>query len=200
MVFSTAQDNQPIVDVHVLQGERPMAEDNKTLGRFQLVGIPPAPRGVPQIEVSYDIDANGIVNVSARDLGTGRQQKIRIIASSGLTEEEIDRMVKEAEASRDQDRQRKEMANLTVAAEGLIWQTENTMSEYGSMVKEEDREDIQEDLEQLKSLLNTPGDTDYDTLKAAMDRLTGSAQRLAEAMYEDFDADAPDDDPEQPNT
>src|SRR5947207_7177933 len=124
MVFSTAQDNQPIVDVHVLQGERPMAADNKTLGRFQLVGIPPAPRGVPQIEVTFDIDANGIVHVSAKDLGTGKQQQIKIIASSGLSPAEIERMVKEAEMFSADDKAKKTIADLKNMADGLMYTTE----------------------------------------------------------------------------
>ncbi|MEQ9495853.1 MAG: molecular chaperone DnaK [Deltaproteobacteria bacterium] len=182
MVFSTAMDNQPIVDVHVLQGERPMAEDNKTLGRFQLVGIPPAPRGVPQIEVTFDIDANGIVHVSARDLGTGKKQQIKIIASSGLTEDEIDRMVKEAESSKTDDAKKKELADLRNMADGLLYTTEKSLEEYSSMLTEDDIEDIKEDLESVKSVYES---NDVEKIKAAIQRLEGSSHRIAEAMYQE---------------
>ena len=190
MVFSTAQDNQPIVDIHVLQGERPMAEDNKTLGRFQLVGIPPAPRGVPQIEVTFDIDANGIVHVSAKDLGTGKQQQIKILASSGLTEEEIERMVHEAEVSKGEDTSKKELADQRNMADGLIYTTEKSLEEYASMLSDEDIMDIREDLESLKNVYETQ---DLDKMRAAIQRLEGSSHRIAEAMYkealEEGDAD-----------
>ncbi len=182
MVFSTAQDNQPIVDVHVLQGERPMAEDNKTLGRFQLVGIPPAARGVPQIEVTFDIDANGIVQVSARDLGTGKQQQIKIIASSGLSEDDIDRMVKEAEQSKTEDAKKKELADQRNMADGLIYTTEKSLDEYQAMLNENDIADIREDLEALKRVYDSP---DLEKLRAAIQRLEGSSHRIAEAMYQE---------------
>ncbi len=182
MVFSTAQDNQPIVDVHVLQGERPMAEDNKTLGRFQLVGIPPAPRGVPQIEVTFDIDANGIVHVSARDLGTGKQQQIKIIASSGLTEDEIERMVGEAEDSRGDDAKKRELADERNMADGLIYTTEKSLDEYASMLTPDDIDDIKEDIESLRGVYET---ADLEKLRAARQRLEGSSHRIAEAMYQE---------------
>lgn len=182
MVFSTAQDNQPIVDVHVLQGERPMAEDNKTLGRFQLVGIPPAPRGVPQIEVTFDIDANGIVHVSARDLGTGKKQQIKIIASSGLTEEEIERMVGEAESSKSDDAKKKEIADLRNMADGLLYTTEKSLEEYSSMLTSDDIDDIKEDLEAVKAVYES---NDVEKIKAAIQRLEGSSHRIAEAMYQE---------------
>ena len=182
MVFSTAQDNQPIVDVHVLQGERPMAEDNKTLGRFQLVGIPPAPRGVPQIEVSFDIDANGIVHVGAKDLGTGKEQQIQIVASSGLTEEEIERMVSEADAAKADDIAKKELADIKNMADGLLYTTEKSLNEYGNMLTEEDVEEIQEDLESLKEVYESQ---DLERLKAAVQRLEDSSHRIAEAMYQE---------------
>ncbi len=182
MVFSTAQDNQPIVDVHVLQGERPMAEDNKTLGRFQLVGIPPAPRGVPQIEVSFDIDANGIVHVAARDLGTGKQQQIKIIASSGLTEDEIDRMVEEAEGSKGDDAKKRELADERNMADGLIYTTERSLEEYASVLTEDDIDDIKEDVESLRAVYET---ADLEKLRAARQRLEGSSHRIAEAMYQE---------------
>ncbi len=182
MVFSTAQDNQPLVSVHVLQGEREMAEDNKTLARFELVGIPPAPRGVPQIEVAFDIDANGIVHVSAKDLGTGKQQSIRIVASSGLSEEEIERMVKDAEEHASTDKQKKELADLRNNADGLIYTTEKSLEEFAEDLSPEDVQEIREDLDALKDLLEKP-DVQIDELQEALRRLEGSAYRIAEAMY-----------------
>jgi molecular chaperone DnaK len=179
-VFSTAVDNQPLVSVHALQGEREMAADNKTLGRFELVGIPPAPRGVPQIEVSFDIDANGIVHVSAKDLGTGKVQQIRITASSGLSEEEIQRMIKDAEAHVSEDKKKKELADLTNNAEGLIYTTEKSLEEYSSALKEDDLAEIRSDLEVLKAVL--PGG-DPAKIKEALQRLEGSAYRIADAIY-----------------
>jgi molecular chaperone DnaK len=179
-VFSTAVDNQPLVSVHALQGEREMAEDNKTLGRFELVGIPPAPRGVPQIEVTFDIDANGIVHVSAKDLGTGKQQQIRITASSGLSEDEIQRMVKDAEANRAGDKGKKELADLKNNAEGLIYTTEKSLEEYSSALKPEDLEEIKADLEALKGVL---AGGDRDQIKESLQRLEGSAYRIADAIY-----------------
>ncbi|HTP27828.1 MAG TPA: molecular chaperone DnaK, partial [Anaeromyxobacteraceae bacterium] len=152
-VFSTAVDNQPLVSVHVLQGEREMSCDNKTLGRFELVGIPPAPRGVPQIEVTFDIDANGIVHVSAKDLGTGKSQQIRITASSGLSESEIERMVKDAETNKEDDQRKKELADLRNNAEGLIYTTEKSLEEYAHVVTPQDVTEIQADVENLKGLM-----------------------------------------------
>jgi molecular chaperone DnaK len=179
-VFSTAVDNQPLVSIHVLQGERHMAVDNKTLGRFELVGIPPAPRGVPQIEVTFDIDANGIVHVSAKDLGTGKQQQIRITASSGLSEDEIQRMVRDAEAHKDVDKLKKELVDVRNNAEGLIYTTEKSLEEYGSALKPEEVDEIRADLEALKALL--AGD-DAAAIKDALTRLEGSAYRIADAIY-----------------
>jgi molecular chaperone DnaK len=187
MTFSTAQDNQPIVDVHVLQGERPMATDNKTLGRFQLVGIPPAPRGVPQIEVTFDIDANGIVHVSAKDLGTGKQQQIRIVASSGLSEQEIQRMVKEAEDKAEDDRKKKDLADLRNMADGLIYTTEKSLEEYASYLKPEEVKEIKDDLAALKRVYES---TDVEKIRAAVSRLEGSAHRIAEAMYAEASKEA----------
>ena len=181
-IFTTAADNQPIVDVHVLQGERPMAEDNKTLGRFQLVGIPPAPRGVPQIEVTFDIDANGIVHVSAKDLGTGKQQNIKIIASSGLNESEIERMVKEAENAKGDDVKKKQLADLRNMADGLMYTTEKSLEEYSSMLTPDDIQDIKEDLAGLKVIYDS---NDVEKIKAAIHRLEGSSHRIAEAMYKE---------------
>jgi molecular chaperone DnaK len=166
--------------VHVLQGERPMAGDNKTLGRFQLVGIPPAPRGVPQIEVTFDIDANGIVHVSAKDLGTGKVQQIKIIASSGLSEQEIDRMVKESEEKADEDRSKKEIADLRNMADGLVYTTEKALEEYTSYLKADDIKEIKDDLAALKRVYDG---TDVEKIRAAVVRLEGSSHRIAEAMY-----------------
>ncbi len=182
MVFSTAQDNQPLVSVHVLQGEREMASDNKTLARFELVGIPPAPRGVPQIEVSFDIDANGIVNVSAKDLGTGKEQSIRIVASSGLSEAEIEKMVEEASKHAETDKSKREIADLRNSAEGLIYTTEKSLEEFGSELAEGDVEEIRADITDLKSLLSNE-EVDVSDLREALQRLEGSAYRIAEAMY-----------------
>ena len=139
-VFSTTEDNQTVVRIHVVQGEREMAKDNKTLGRFELVGIPPAPRGVPQIEVSFDIDADGVVNVSAKDLGTGRTQAIRVTASSGLSKEEIEKLVQEAEQNSEADQARRTLVDLRNKADGLIYSTERTLEEFAKNVKPEDRE------------------------------------------------------------
>jgi len=179
-VFSTAVDNQPLVSVHVLQGERHMSADNKTLGRFELVGIPPAPRGVPQIEVTFDIDANGIVHVNAKDLGTGKQQQIRITASSGLSEEEIQRMVKDADAHKDVDKVKKELVDVKNNAEGLIYTTEKSLEEYASALKPEDIDEIRADVEALKGLL---AGEDAPAIKEALTRLEGSAYRIADAIY-----------------
>ncbi len=180
MVFSTAMDNQPMVSVHVLQGERPMAADNKTLARFELVGIPPAPRGVPQIEVTFDIDANGIVGVTARDLGTGKQQSVRITSSSGLTEDEIQRMIAEAEASRAQDAGKRALADIRGNGEGLIYTTEKSLEEYGHVLSEQDRNDIHVFLAELKAVIES---NDGDAIKEAIKRLEASSHKMAEAMY-----------------
>jgi molecular chaperone DnaK len=179
-VFSTATDNQPLVSVHVLQGEREMATDNKTLARFELVGIPPAPRGVPQIEVTFDIDANGIVHVSAKDLGTGKQQQIRIVASSGLTEDEIQRMIGDAQAHSAEDKQKKELAEAKNNAEGLIYTTERSLEEYASMLTPQDVEEIRQDLQAMKDTLATE---DLAKIKEAYAVLEGSAYRIADLVY-----------------
>src|SRR6266581_267236 len=179
-VFSTAVDNQPIVNVHVLQGEREMATDNKTLARFELVGIPPAPRGVPQIEVAFDIDANGIVHVSAKDLGTGKHQSIRIVASSGLTEQEIQRMIAEAESNKSADKKKKEIADVKNSADGLIYTTEKALEEYSTLLPAKDMAEIRADLEALKALSQNE---DVAKIRAAVQRLEGSAYRIADALY-----------------
>jgi molecular chaperone DnaK len=183
-VFSTAVDNQPIVNVHVLQGEREMASDNKTLARFELVGIPPAPRGVPQIEVAFDIDANGIVHVSAKDLGTGKQQSIRIVASSGLTEQEIQKMIADAEQHKSSDKKKKELADVKNSADGLIYTTEKALEEYATLLPSKDMAEIRTDLEGLKSVVGTE---DLPKIKAAVQRLEGSAYRIADALYSSGD-------------
>jgi molecular chaperone DnaK len=183
-VFSTAVDNQPIVNVHVLQGEREMASDNKTLARFELVGIPPAPRGVPQIEVAFDIDANGIVHVSAKDLGTGKQQSIRIVASSGLTEQEIQRMIAEAESNKSSDKKKKELADVKNNADGLIYTTEKALEEYATMLPAKDMAEIRADLESLKAIV---GGDEVAKIRAAVQRLEGSAYRIADALYSSGD-------------
>jgi len=181
-VFSTAVDNQPLVSVHVLQGEREMASDNKTLARFELVGIPPAPRGVPQIEVSFDIDANGIVHVSAKDLGTGKQQAVRVVGNSGLSEQEIQRMIADAQQNQVDDKKKKELADLRNTADGLIYTTEKSLEEYASILTEKDRQEIKADLENLKSILPSG---DPARIKQATQRLEGSAYRIADAIYAD---------------
>jgi molecular chaperone DnaK len=179
-VFSTAVDNQPLVSVHVLQGEREMAADNKTLARFELVGIPPAPRGVPQIEVTFDIDANGIVHVGAKDLGTGKVQQVRVVSNSGLTEVEIQRMISEAQSNSVDDKKKKELADLRNNADGLMYTTEKSLEEYAAMLKDKDREEIKVDLENLKTVLTT---NDPPKIKEAITRLEGSAYRIADAIY-----------------
>jgi molecular chaperone DnaK len=184
-VFSTAVDNQPIVNVHVLQGEREMSADNKTLARFELVGIPPAPRGVPQIEVAFDIDANGIVHVSAKDLGTGKQQSIRIVASSGLTEQEIQKMIADAEQHKSSDKKKKELADVKNSADGLIYTTEKALEEYSTLLPAKDMAEIRADLEALKKIV---GSEDLPRIKAAVQRLEGSAYRIADALYSSGDS------------
>ncbi|MBE0499817.1 MAG: molecular chaperone DnaK [Desulfuromonadales bacterium] len=185
-VFSTAADNQPAVSVHVLQGEREMAEGNKTIGRFDLANIPPAPRGVPQIEVTFDIDANGILNVSAKDLGTGKEQSIRITASSGLSDEEIDRMVKEAEMHSDEDKKKKELIEARNQADGLVYTTEKTLKEHGDKVDAETKTKIESALEELKKAIE--GDDKAD-INAKVEALSQSAHKLAEAMYAKAEAE-----------
>ncbi|MGI6705266.1 MAG: molecular chaperone DnaK [Clostridia bacterium] len=168
-IFSTAADGQTSVEIHVLQGEREMAAGNKTLGRFQLTGIPPAPRGVPQIEVTFDIDANGIVHVSAKDLGTGNEQKITITASTNLTEEEIERATKEAEKYAEEDRKRKEVVEARNQADSLIYQTEKTMKEMGDKIPQGDKDRIQAEIDKLKKAL---GEDDVEKIKSATETLT----------------------------
>ncbi|RMF84128.1 MAG: molecular chaperone DnaK [Nitrospirae bacterium] len=180
-IFSTAADNQPAVSVHVLQGEREMAADNKTLAKFDLTGIPPAPRGVPQIEVTFDIDANGILHVSAKDLGTGKEQSIKITASSGLTEEEIERMVKEAEAHAAEDRAKREVVEAHNHLDSLIYNTEKSLKENESKVSEATRKEIEEALEAGRKALDS---NDKATIEEAMERVTRASHKLAEELYQ----------------
>ncbi|MCI5703266.1 MAG: molecular chaperone DnaK [Erysipelotrichaceae bacterium] len=181
-VFSTAADNQPAVDIHVLQGERSMASDNKTLGRFQLGNIPPAPRGVPQIEVTFDIDANGIVNVKAKDLGTNKEQTITITGSTGLTDAEIDKMVKEAEANKEADNKRKEEADLKNEAEQTIFATEKAIKDLGDKVDASDKEKAETEVKELKEALEK---NDLDAIKSKKDALNETMQKLATKVYEE---------------
>jgi molecular chaperone DnaK len=181
-VFSTAADNQPAVDVHVLQGERQMAADNKTLGNFQLGGIAPAPRGVPQIEVKFDIDANGIVNVSAKDLGTGKEQSITITATTNLSDEEVDKMMKEAEANKEADEKRKEEAEVKNEADSLIFQTEKAIKDLGDKVDSKDKEEAEDKIKELKDALEKG---DIDEIKKLKDELNEKAMALATKAYEE---------------
>ncbi|MGI1821873.1 molecular chaperone DnaK [Exiguobacterium sp. TRN 1102] len=179
-VFSTAADNQPAVDIHVLQGERPMAADNKTLGRFQLTDIPPAPRGVPQIEVKFDIDANGIVHVSAKDLGTNKEQSITIQSSSGIDEAEIERMVKEAEANAEADNQRKEEAELRNETDQLVFATDKAIKDLGEQVEEADKEKAEAAKEKAKTALEG---SDLEAIRTAKDELSAVVQELTQKVY-----------------
>ncbi|MBT9132054.1 molecular chaperone DnaK [candidate division NPL-UPA2 bacterium Unc8] len=179
-IFSTAADNQPAVTINVLQGERKMASDNKSLGRFDLVGIPPSPRGIPQIDVTFDIDANGIVHVSAKDLATGKEQKITIESSGGLSKEEIDRMVKKAEEMRGEDEKRKEAAEVKNQADTLVYTTEKMLSELGEKVSDEEKSNINQSLDKLKEALK--GD-DTQAIKTANEELIKSSHKLAETAY-----------------
>jgi molecular chaperone DnaK len=179
-VFSTAADNQPAVSVHVLQGEREMSTDNKTIGNFELVGIPAAPRGVPQIEVTFDIDANGILHVSAKDLGTGKEQSIQITASSGLSEEEIKRMVQDAESHASEDKQKRELIEARNQADGLAYTTEKSLTEHGEKLDSATKQQIQEALDALKKAIE--GD-DPEEIKQKSETLAQASHKLAEMMY-----------------
>ncbi|MEZ5284420.1 MAG: molecular chaperone DnaK [Vicinamibacterales bacterium] len=179
-VFSTAADSQTSVEVHVLQGERPLARDNRTLGRFHLVGIPPAPRGVPQIEVTFDIDANGIVNVSAKDLGTQKEQKITITASSGLSKEEVDRMMKEAESHADDDKQRREEIETRNRADQAVYGTERMLKDAGDKLSASDRAEVEAAMASLKTAIEA---NDVAAMNAGLETLTAAQHKAAEAMY-----------------
>ena len=178
--FSTAADNQPAVSIHVLQGEREMSTDNKTLGRFELVGIPPAPRGIPQIEVAFDIDANGIVHVSAKDLGTGKEQAIKIESSGGLSEEEVEKMINDAEQFADEDKVKREAVEVKNQAETLIYSTEKSVDELGEKLPEEDKTKIEACCEQLKKSIETD---DVDAIKSDIEALTQASHKMAEILY-----------------
>jgi len=180
-VFSTAADNQPAVSIHVLQGEREMAQNNKTLGRFELVGIPPAPRGVPQIEVTFDIDANGIVNVSAKDTATGKQQSIQITASSGLTKDEIDSAVKDAEMHAEEDKKKKDLIEARNHADSLIYATEKSLKDLGDKVDAATRSNVEAAVTELKKSMEGE---DVADIKAKSEALTQVSHKLAEAMYQ----------------
>ncbi len=180
-VFSTAADNQPAVDIHILQGERPMAHDNKTLGNFQLTNIPPAPRGVPQIEVTFDIDANGIVNVKAKDLGTNKEQSITITASTNLTDEEIDKMMKEAEANKEADEKRKSEADARNEADSMIFATEKALKDLGDKVEEADKKEAEDKMADLKKALEG---SDIEEIKNKTKELNDVAMKLATKVYE----------------
>ncbi len=186
-VFSTATDNQPAVSIHVLQGEREMAVDNKTLGRFELTGIPPAPRGVPQVEVGFDIDANGIVHVAAKDLATGKEQSIKITASSGLSQDEIKRMVDEAASHADEDKKKKAVVEARNMLDGLVYSTEKSMGDLGEKLSAEDRGKIDTALEEAKKALESG---DVDAIKAATDNLTQTSHKLTEELYKKASAQA----------
>jgi molecular chaperone DnaK len=186
-IFSTAADSQTAVSIHVLQGEREMASQNRTLGRFDLVGLPAAPRGVPQIEVTFDIDANGIVHVSAKDLGTGKEQKIRIESSSGLNEDEIQRMVKDAELHADEDKKVKEKAEVRNEADNLIYGTEKSLKDYGDKISEADRNSINTAIEGLKKALEG---SDIPAIKEKLEALKQASYKLAEEVYKHAGANA----------
>jgi molecular chaperone DnaK len=193
-VFSTADDNQTAVTIRVCQGEREMAADNKLLGNFDLVGIPPAPRGVPQIEVTFDIDANGIVNVSAKDKGTGKEQQIKIQASGGLSEEEIDKMVKEAEANAEADKKKREGVDVKNQADTMIHSAEKNLKEFGDKVSEQEKSAIENDIKALKEAVASD---DTDKIKSGLETLTQSSMKLGEAMYKAQQQDAPN--PNEPS-
>ena len=180
-VFSTAADNQPSVEIHVLQGEREFSNDNRTLGRFHLDGIPPAPRGMPQVEVTFDIDANGILNVSAKDKGTGKEQQIRIEASSGLSQEEVDQMQQDADAHAEEDKARRETVDRRNEADQLVYATEKSLTEHGDKLSEEDRKGIEDALQEVKQMVEQESD---EGLKEALERLQQASHKLAEIIYQ----------------
>ncbi len=188
-IFSTAADNQTSVEIHVLQGEREMARDNKTIGRFHLDGIPPAPRGVPQIEVTFDIDANGILNVSAKDLATQKEQKITITASSGLTKEEIEKKIKEAEQYREQDRKQKEEVEIRNQADSMVYNAEKTLKEVGDKVSADEKKELEDAAVKVKDLLKNKAPV--DEIKKAMEDLTGKWHKVATKMYQSSGQKAP---------
>jgi molecular chaperone DnaK len=179
-IFSTAADNQPAVSIHVLQGEREMAQDNKTIGRFELTDIPPAPRGVPQIEVAFDLDANGILHVSAKDLGTGKEQSIRITASSGLSDDEIDRMTKDAEMHKEEDKKRRELVESRNQADALVHATEKSLKDLKDKVDAETKANVEREIANVKEVVKSD---DVAAIKSAIEALTNASHKLAELMY-----------------
>jgi molecular chaperone DnaK len=181
-VFSTAEDNQNAVTIRVFQGEREMAGDNKLLGQFDLVGIPPAPRGTPQVEVTFDIDANGIVNVSAKDKSTGKEQQIKIQASGGLSDDEIDKMVKDAEANAESDKQKREEVDVKNQANSLTFEVEKNLKEHGDKISAEDKSKIESDLKDLKEAVEK---NELEAIKQKTQELTQSSMKMGEAMYKD---------------
>jgi molecular chaperone DnaK len=180
-IFSTAEDNQPSVEIHVLQGEREMAMYNKSLGKFQLTGIPPAPRGIPQIEVTFDIDANGILNVQAKDLGTGKEQKIEIKAGSGLSEDEIKRMVTDAEAHAEEDRRQRELAEARNNAENAAYQAERQLNELGDTVDSSSKDEIEAAIKAVREVLSSE---DAAEINAKAEALQAAFHKVSEAMYQ----------------
>ena len=184
-IFTTAADNQPAVTIHVLQGERKMATDNRTLGRFELVGIPPSPRGIPQIEVAFDIDADGILHVSAKDLGTGKEQKIRITAASGLSKEEVEKIVKEAKVHETEDKKKTEIIEVRNKADSLVYSTEKGLREYGDKLSDEERKKIEDEIEKLKKVANSD---DKANIEMKIESLQQAAYKLSEKMYQEASA------------
>jgi molecular chaperone DnaK len=179
-MFSTAADNQTSVEVHVMQGERPMARDNRTLGKFHLTGLPPAPRGVPQIEVTFDIDANGILNVNAKDMATGKDQKITITSSSGLSKDEVDRMAKDADAHAAEDKARREEVEARNQLDGMVYSIEKMLREHGDKISGQERSDVENALADSKKALEG---TDASAMNSAREKLQAASHKLAEAMY-----------------
>lgn len=196
-VFSTAADSQTSVEIHVLQGEREFAKDNKTLGRFQLTDIPPAPRGIPQIEVSFDIDANGIVNVRAKDKGTNKEQSITITATSGLSDDEIDKMVKDAEAHAEEDKKKKEEIETINQADSLVYQTEKTLKEHGDKLDETEKKEVEEAKEELKKAIESK---DVEGIKTKSETLSALVYKLSEKIYKDTAAEGSADAPQEEAT
>ena len=186
-MFTTAADGQTSVDVHVLQGEREMAANNKTLGRFQLTGIPPAPKNVPQIEVTFDIDANGIVHVSAKDLGTGKEQKIAITSSTNLTEEDINKAIKDAEAHASEDAKKKEQIEVKNNAESLIYTSRKSLEDLGDKISAEEKSKVEQEITNLEEKLKSD---DVDAIKEAIDKLTKSYYEMSQKLYEQVNPNA----------
>jgi len=197
--FSTAEDNQPAVTIRVFQGEREMAKDNKALGQFDLVGIPPAPRGVPQIEVTFDIDANGIVNVSAKDKGTGKEQQIQIQASGGLSDTDIEKMVDEAKAHAEEDKSKKEAVETRNQADSMVYSTEKSLKEHGDKLDKKDKDNIQKSIDDLKDVLKDEN-ASAESLKSKLDALNTAAMKLGEIMYKENQQGAPGDQPKDKKT